>query len=195
LSDRRHLHDESPGNLAGRAHAVTVISGMKPFWPLIHRILFAITALWRRRTLAGLTKLSFIYFAEWSYIGRVPPDGSGMRLDRKQMLFQSNFSGSWADYLDAFAYVIPAQTGSVWAGSYRFPGIQPATGFKRWAREHEVEAAHYYCAYPDATITEIVSALDLVEKANAFEAETRTLDDEAWRAAFETFLTRNQDQL
>lgn len=181
--------------MAGRAHAITVITAMKPFWPLLHRILFAITALRRRSTLAGLTKLSFIYFAEWSYLRRVPPNESGVELDRSQLLFQSNFAGSWADYLDAFAYVIPLQTGSVWKGNYGFPGTQPATHFKDYARAHEVEASHYWSAYPEATTTEVLSALEVAAAARRFDAGNRELDGAAWRTAFDRFLGENQESL
>ena len=75
-------------------------------------------------------------------------------------------------------------------GNYGFPGIKPATGFKDYAREHEVESAHYYCAYPDATTTDVLSALELARAAEAFAP-----GEGDWLAAFERFLTDNQELL
>jgi hypothetical protein len=189
------LEEESPRNIAGRAHAVNVLTGMPRLWVvLLHRVLFGLTAIFRRSALKKLTTLSFIYFAEWSYMKRVPPK-RGRRLGRTQMLFQSNFSGSWSAYLDAFVYVLPTQTWSVWVKCYDFPGTKCATPFKEWARAHDVECLHYWSAYPEASVTEVDAALGLVEAAREFHAKSADLDDAAWRASFDAFLTKNQLKL
>src|SRR3954452_8961307 len=57
-----------------------------------------------------LLDLSFIHYARWMVIHTLPaPDGSGAswRLNWSQLLFEASFDGSEAEYLDAFADVLP----------------------------------------------------------------------------------------
>jgi len=81
-----------------------------------------------------LRALSFIHAARWTIVERVP---GGPRLGSPLLLFESNFNGDWATYIDAFAYVIPERMAGVWATSWGWPGAQPAGPFKAYIRRNE----------------------------------------------------------
>ena len=40
-----------------------------------------------------------------------------------------------------------------WGSSYGFPTPLPTGRFKDYIKRNEIEASHFYCAYPEATTT------------------------------------------
>ena len=100
--------------------------------------------------------LSFIHYARWVIVKEFPPGGE--KLHYPYLLFESNFNGSWDQYIDAFSEVVPARMKGIWGTSYGFPGPIPVEPFKDYIRANEYVANHYWNAYPGATTTEIISA-------------------------------------
>ncbi len=94
-------------NVEGKATAITVLTPVKPWARPLLALVF-----WAGRhltfTLKKLQQLSFIHFAHWAVIPRFP--GSGRReLKYSYLLFESNFNGTWDQYIDAFSEVVPAR--------------------------------------------------------------------------------------
>jgi hypothetical protein len=93
-------------NVEGRATAITVLSPYKPTGRLLLPIVF-----WVGRnvtaTLKKLQMLSFIHYARWVVVKRFPDGGSGEKLHYPYLMFESNFNGSWDQYIDAFSEVVP----------------------------------------------------------------------------------------
>ena len=102
--------------------------------------------------------LSFIHYARWAVIERFPDGGGGERLNHTYLLFESNFNGTWDQYIDAFSEVVPFRMKAIWGTSFGFPGPLPVEPFKGYIRRNEFVANHYWSAYPGATTSEIVSA-------------------------------------
>ena len=48
-----------------------------------------------------------------------------------------------------------------WGSSYGFPKPLPTAPFKEYIKDNEIEACHYYSAYPEATITMVQASLEL----------------------------------
>src|SRR3712207_2700970 len=103
-------------------------------------------------------------------------------------LFRS-FDGDWAQYIDAFAYVIPERMGGVWWTSWGWPGARPAGPFKAYIRRNEHEAQHFYAAEPDATVTEVLAALRLRARYEQFATEAASLPPAELDRAWTAFLT------
>ena len=59
-----------------------------------------------------------------------------------------------------------------WGSSYGFPTPLPTGRFKDYIRRHEIVASHFYSAYPDATTTMVLSALELDAKLRDFRKRT-----------------------
>lgn len=176
-------------NVEGKATAITVLTPVRRGGGLWLAVVF-----WAGRhvtaTLKKLQMLSFIHYARWAVIERFPDDGEGERLHHSYLLFESNFNGTWDQYIDAFSEVVPQRMKAIWGTSHGFPGPIPVEPFKAYIRRNEFVADHYWSAYPDATTTEIVSAARVAAALQDFRPRSTDLDPNAFEAAYETLLTR-----
>ena len=183
--------EEAPGNVRGHAHAITAVSQIRPRGQHLVRLYFRFG---RRFPALGrkLRALSFIHAARWTVVERLP---GHPRLRSPLLVFESNFNGDWAQYIDAFAYVIPERMTGVWGTSWGWPGARPAGPFKAYIRRNEHDAVHFYAAYPEATVTEVLQALELKRRYEAFAAEAATLTPREFDVAWARFLTDVQSSL
>lgn len=188
MGGRQAWWEEPQQNVCGQAHALTAVSQIRPGKQWLVRAYFAFG---RRFPILGrkLRRLSFIHAARWTIVEEVPGHG---RLASPMLLFESNFNGDWAQYIDAFAYVIPERMAGVWATSWGWQGARPAGPFKAYIRRNEHVASHYYAGYPDATVTEVLAALELQDAYRAFEARTATMSPAEFDAEWTRFVTEVQ---
>jgi hypothetical protein len=183
-------------NVLGRANALTVMSAVKPRGVVPLRILFAIGIRFPI-LLTTLKKLSFIHFARWTLMTELPAGrgGAPKPLKNVHLFFESNFNGTWEQYIDAFSYVVPKHIRAIWASSYGFPGPLPAHPFKRYITQHEYPAEHYYSAYPEASTTMVLDALALRADLDRLRRRARKMSPEKFDRAWREFLTANQRRL
>jgi hypothetical protein len=181
-------------NVEGKATAITVLTPVKRHGPLVLALVF-----WAGRhltfTLEKLQMLSFIHYARWAMIPRFPDGGRGEKLHHPYLFFESNFNGTWDQYIDAFSEIVPARMKGIWGTSYGFPGPIPVEPFKQYIRANEFVANHYWSAYPEATATEVISAARVAEALDRFRRQSARLDPVAFKAAYDTFLERVQRDL
>ena len=57
-----------------------------------------------------------------------------------------------------------------WGTSYGFPQPLPTGPFKEYIKENELEASHFYSAYPQATTTMVLAALELAPALASVQA-------------------------
>jgi hypothetical protein len=181
-------------NVEGKATAITVLTPVRREGPLLLSLVF-----WAGRniteTLKKLETLSFIHYARWAVIDRFPDGGGGERLHHTYLFFESNFNGTWDQYIDAFSEVVAFRMKAIWGTSLGFPGPLPVEPFKQYIRRNEFVANHYWSAYPGATTTEIVSA-GRVEAALAdLRHAAASLGPTEFKVAYEAFLTDVQGDL
>ena len=181
-------------NVEGKATAITVVTPLKPWGRAALAVVF-----WAGRhltfTLAKLQELSFIHYARWAVVASFPGGGDGERLHHAYLLFESNFNGTWDQYIDAFSEVVPARMKAIWGSSYGFPGPIPVEPFKAYIRRNEYQANHYWSAYPGASTTEIVAAERVAAALDRFTRRAARLDPEAFAAAYAGLLTDVQNDL
>jgi hypothetical protein len=181
-------------NVEGKATAITVVTPVRWFGPLLLWLVF-----WAGRnikaTLVKLQTLSFIHYARWAVIKSFPDEHGGERLNHTYLLFESNFNGTWDQYIDAFSEVVPFRMRAIWGTSFGFPGPQPVEPFKAYIRRNEFVANHYFSAYPGATTTEITSATRVQEALEALMSSSAELDPDEFGEAYRSFLTRMQSDL
>jgi hypothetical protein len=181
-------------NVEGKATAITVMTPLKRQGPLVLLAVF-----WAARnitsTLETLQQLSFIHYARWAVIDSFPDAGEGEKLSHEYLLFESNFNGTWDQYIDAFAEVIAVRMKAIWGTSYGFPGPIPVNPFKDYIRRNEYVANHYWSAYPGFTTTEIVSAQRVETALTEFQQRATKLTPEAFKTAYESLLTSIQHDL
>ncbi len=181
-------------NIEGKATAITVLTPMTWWGPPLAKIVF-----WAARnvqsTLEKLRILSFIHYARWSMIERFPDGGGGERLNHTYLYFESNFNGTWHQYIDAFSEVLALRMKAIWVSSIGFPGPLPVERFKDYIRHNEYVASHYWSTYSGETTTEIVSAGRVQAAFAEFHRRSAGLEPDAFKAAYEKFLTEVQRDL
>lgn len=99
-----------------------------------------------------LGDIGTIHFARWVLI-------PGTR----DLLFFSNYGGSWESYLEDFITKANEGLTGIWSNTVGFPrsrllffgGAADGERFKRFARESMVATPFWYCAYPKLTTTNI----------------------------------------
>ena len=86
------------------------------------------------------------------------------RLEHPMFMFESNYNGTFEQYIDAFSKVLGSGMTAFWFTSYGFPGPLPVQPFKDYIRRNEFVLDHYYSAYPTETVTQAVTALELRDR-------------------------------
>jgi deferrochelatase/peroxidase EfeB len=99
-----------------------------------------------------LGSLGTINFARWV---TVPKTGD--------LLFMSNYGGSWESYLEDFITKAHAGLTGIWSNTVGYPktsnlfeeGATDGERFKHWARRQQIPTAFWYSAYPASTTSNI----------------------------------------
>jgi len=195
--DRSPAGETAPSGVAGHDTAMTLWSPVR-WWgvPLLRFGLFVIrhTGL----TLPILRKLSFIDYARWSLVKEFPRVGKPQGKDprrRHHMMFESNFNGTWNQYIEAFAQVIPLNIKLFWGSSIKFPGPLPTVPLLAWVDRHHFEVQYFDTAVDTATATVVASALTLETKLRAFARDSEGLDAETFQERYQTFLCEVEKDL
>jgi hypothetical protein len=114
--------------------------------------LFGANLLARTSTKGKLSGIPSIHFAHWSIINH-----------GKQLLFLSNYDGSWTSYLDDFIDKAARGLTGIWSNTQGFPytkflvldGARDELRFKAFARNQQVPSLVWYSAYRDLTVQNI----------------------------------------
>ena len=187
-----------PQAVDGRTTAITTMTPMKPFATLLERlVLFAGEHI--RMMNEGLVKLAFIHYARWTIVTDIPFNGPPQQREDLQydyLFFETNFNGTWDEYIDAFSEVIPDRMSQIWGSSFGFPGPQPVGPFKDYIHKNDLPISHYYGAYPGATTKTVLAALAVRDELADFVAVAESeADPETFRRAWDAFLTDIQHNL
>jgi hypothetical protein len=179
-----------PRNVDGQAICITVFSTVK-WWGRFWLPLVFLYARLFPKSQGKLARLSFIHFARWSLVTRLPEQ----KLRHPQLFFESNFNGGWQEYIDAFSHILTSGMTLFWGSSYGYPRPLPTDPFKTYIQSHELPASHFYSAYPEATTTIVLSALRLDEQLRDLRGRARTMDPESFARAWNDFLVGAQEDL
>ncbi|HYB29005.1 MAG TPA: hypothetical protein VEF89_20500 [Solirubrobacteraceae bacterium] len=159
---------------AGTTHALTTLSPILPdrMRELTNRLRVV-------RYTPGLSRpllqLAVIHYARWTVINWLPPsegNGGWRGLRWKYLLFEGTYDGSQADYLRAFADILPARLTALWGACFGFEfatrqgagssGL-PASGFQEFVELNALNVVDRYAAYPRATAIDVRQAILLHE--------------------------------
>ena len=184
-------------NIRGKAYAINVLTPMKRWKAPFMRAAFMLFGI--RATQWELRALSFIHFARWTIVrARELPHFPGM-LAREgfaydYLLFESNFNGSWNEYIDAFHAVLHFKLNLVWLSSENFPGPIPLMPFKAYINRNQVYTDYYYMAYPGSTVSDVKNARAVLAAFGALAREAEA-PDAAFAQAYRGFLSEAQNKL
>ena len=184
-------------NIRGKAYALNVITPMKSWKSGILRTVFNIIKL--KVLQQDLHNLSFIHFARWTIIPKhgfphfsEQPRRESLAYD--YLLFESNFNGSWNEYVDAVNDVLWFKLKLVWFWSEQYPGAVPLTPFKNYIVHNQIYNDYYYMAYPGHTVNDVKNALQVSRK---FQHLTQACEqsDASFEQTFQSFLIDVQNHI
>jgi hypothetical protein len=108
----------------------------------------------------GLNVVSSIHFARWVLLPT--PHGS-------QMLFLSNYDGSWDSYIADFTNLLSVFLNLAWCHTRGYPktwlmfkeGAEDIEPFRRWIKSSEVPTDVWYCAHEGLSVSNLHGDLQL----------------------------------
>ena len=79
------------------------------------------------------------------------------------ILFESNFDGSWENYIDDFVDHASVGMNVIWGNCIGFPkgGSKDIESFKSYIRNNQTSAQLFYSAYKDLTVRNILTDLSI----------------------------------
>ena len=146
----------------GRQNHICTYATVKPGWfrmYVLRRALWLGPVLFKYFFILGkLDQMSTIHFARWTLIGR-------------QLIFFSNYDGSWSSYLSDFSDEAWG-VNLVWGNTIGFPetkfitlgGAHDLEGFEAQAAEHYAPAPVFYSAYPNRSLVNLLRYVEFRDK-------------------------------
>jgi hypothetical protein len=145
---------------------------------------------------APLKKVGTIHFAGFCFLEDLPDVGQNeVALANKYLLFYSAFDGSWLAYLQDFAGVVALEINLLWSNCTGYPGTSNLDKFDDYLEDNAIPTDWQYSAYPEATVNEVLQALDLRDRFKLFAEVAKGLDPVAFKDAYERFITDVQADL
>lgn len=159
------------------------VSHIKPGRRLFVRlVLWAVGVLAKYRSTPGsLSGITGIHFARWLVLPGTD-----------QLLFYSNYDGSWMSYLEDFIAKAHGGLSAIWSNTRDFPrtrrlaigGASDGVRFKRWARRQQQPTYFWYSAYPKLSLAHIRSHAAI---RHGFATISTAADAERWLQHFGIF--------
>jgi hypothetical protein len=84
---------------------------------------------------------------------------------------------------------------AVWGTGVGYPGVLPASAFRRWVEEHQFHEDHEWRAYDHATTRMVASGLRVAERLRAFDGRAAGLDNNEFAFEFRRLLVELQEDL
>ena len=104
-----------------------------------------------------IKEIGTVHFARWVIID-----------NDTRLLFDSNFDGTWEQYLDDFVDHEGLRAGldRIWGCCEGYPerGAVDRDAFRAWVRAHQTPAALFYSAYPENTCRDVLKAIRVRDK-------------------------------
>jgi hypothetical protein len=137
---------------------------------------------WQRegQTPFGATRST--HFARWVILDRKPPVFPGApfpprALQMDYLLFTATFNGSVTAFVEELRSTIGPVTDEVWGHCVGYPGRADAVAFHRYFQHNTVPVHLWFSAY-DASVEEILTALELRQRHIDFALEHGRKPDE-----------------
>lgn len=110
------------------------------------------------------------------------------------MVFETNWSGEWENYIADLGRMMPLQWRSIWGRTERFPGPLPTTDLLAWVDTINHDADHFYTGYhKSATTQEVIRALALRPRLRRLIREVDGLGPDEFARRWRRFTTDVQD--
>ena len=169
-------------NRAGRTYSLTVLT---PIRPGEEGALRAYLAGVGESPLArvGRTHMArFIVMDDMPF----PPERPDLHdpLGGAYLLFTSNFDGGLDSYLGALVDALEPEAEEIWGRCIGCPRPAAGAALKAYLGRNQLQSGVVFAAYGDATVQQVLGALDKRERLTAFAIRAQDMDPAARRLAF-----------
>ncbi len=125
-----------------------------------------------------LNEIGTIHFARWVLLPKT-----------RNLVFFSNYAGSWESYMEDFITKASRGLTGVWSNTLGFPathhllfgGSEDGDRFKRWARRQQIPTLFWFSAYPDLACERIRVNAAIRDGLARARTESEAV---AWRSLF-----------
>jgi hypothetical protein len=181
------------GGRDGDALAMTVLSPLRPGGKCVQRLVYAIG---RIAPSVAVDELGLIHFARLALIDEFPQHGQPPDdLGHPLQLFESNYNGSFGQYIDTFVDFVRWKMRAFWATSYGFPlSVRPGL-FKRYINANLFPVNYYYARNPDTTVKTVSAALQVAQANAQLRRDAPQLGPAEFAGRFRTLVTDLQADL
>jgi hypothetical protein len=178
-----------------RARALTVLTPLRWYGPLLLRVRFVLTRLFP--CLVKIASLRSIYFTQWTILTSIPRNGRSQPRPRagRSLLWETNFSAPMDPYIEAFVRSQAPQIRRLWGSSRGFPGTKSATVLRRYIEGRSFPGGYWYSAYPAASVRMVTAALAVSREHEFLEKVADRGSPEDFATAYQGFLRRRQGDL
>ncbi len=112
-------------------------------------------------------------------------------LKSKYLLFTSNFDGPLDAYLDLLGTEIPHVVNAIWSHCVNFPGAGVGNNqpFREYMKRCQLTTTFFFADYPDATVAQVLRALDTQRKFIEFMERTQGIPAAELQREFKQFMS------
>jgi hypothetical protein len=172
---------------------MTVFSPLWPGGKYLQRLVYAIGHV---TSSAGVDQLGLIHFARLALIEQFPDHGQPPDdLRHPLQLFESNYNGSFGQYIDTFIDEVRTKMRAFWGTSYGFPWRLRSGPFKAYIDANLFPIDYYYARNPNTTVKTIDAALRVAQADSQLRRDASHLGDAEFAERFKTLVTDLQADL
>ena len=187
-------------NIAGKVYAMNVITPIRGRWLYLNKVIFwSVKAIFAKKLL-GLLTLSLIHYARWVVIKpnqfpHLDPSQPKEDLKYSYMIFESNFNGSWEQYVDSFHSCIPSGLDLLWFKNVGFPKSSPLTPFYKYINHNQIWTGHYYSAYPMAASNDVKAGAKVMNHLQKLGKKAASVSAEEFQQSYNEMLLELQHSI
>jgi hypothetical protein len=119
---------------------------------------------------------------------------SADHLKSKYLFFSSNIDGPLETWLEALRTRIPDDVDRIWRHCVGYPGTQEAAAFRGYFERCQVNNAIFFADYPDATVADVLRALDTQRAFIDFVVRNQLAGPADLKEAFDEFMDELQSR-
>ncbi|MDQ3677452.1 MAG: hypothetical protein M3401_11725 [Actinomycetota bacterium] len=110
--------------------------------------------------------------------------GKEEHLDLEYLVFTSNFDGELDSYLDELCEVLAPEAGEIWGRCVGCPESASGDALKSYLEHNQIDCGFFYAAYGEATVPQVLAALEQRDKVIAFATRTQGMEPAELQQAF-----------
>jgi len=167
-----------------------------PLWPGGRYLQWLVYAVGHVIPSGDVDQLGLIHFARLALIEQFPDHGQPPDdLRHPLQLFESNYNGSFGQYIDTFVDEVRGKMRAFWGTSYGFPWSVRPGPFKAYITANLFPINYYYARNPNTTVKTISAAVRVAHANEQLRRDASRLTPANFAERFRALVTDLQADL